>query len=76
MDAGTDPTDPKVQAMARKWYGLLDEFTGGDPGLFNSTRNMYANEDRIRDMDVTAMRPMFAYIRQAAAAAGIALPGA
>jgi DNA-binding transcriptional MerR regulator len=41
MDAGTDPADPKVQSLARKWYGLLDEFTGGDPGLFNSTRNMY-----------------------------------
>jgi MerR family transcriptional regulator, thiopeptide resistance regulator len=76
MDAGTDPADPKVQALARKWYGLLDEFTGGDPGLFTSTRNMYANEDRIREMDVKAMRPMFAYIRKAAAASGIELPGA
>jgi DNA-binding transcriptional MerR regulator len=74
MDAGTDPADPKMQALAQKWYGLLDEFTGGDPGLFNSTRNMYANEDRIREMDVKAMRPMFAYIEKAAAAAGIQLP--
>jgi DNA-binding transcriptional MerR regulator len=76
MDSGTDPADPKVQALARKWYGLLDEFTGGDPGLFNSTRNMYANEDQIRGMDVKAMRPMFEYIRKAAAAAGIELPDA
>jgi DNA-binding transcriptional MerR regulator len=71
MDAGTEPADAKVQALAREWYGLLDEFTGGDSGLFNSTRNMYANEDRIGEMDVKAMRPMFAYIQQAAAAAGI-----
>jgi DNA-binding transcriptional MerR regulator len=71
MDAGTVPADPKVQALAREWYGLLDEFTGGDSGLFNSTRNMYANEDRIGEMDVKAMRPMFDYIQQAAAAAGI-----
>ena len=49
--------------------------TGGDPGLFNSTRNMYANEDQIREMDVQAMRPMFAYIQKAAASAGIKLPG-
>jgi DNA-binding transcriptional MerR regulator len=75
MDFGTDPANSKVQALARKWYGLLDEFTGGDPGLFNSTRNMYANEDQIREMDVKAMRPMFEYIRKAAAAAGINLPG-
>jgi DNA-binding transcriptional MerR regulator len=74
MDAGTDPADPKVQSLARKWYGLLDEFTGGDAGLFKSTRNMYVNEDRICEMDVKAMRPMFAYIEKAAAAAGIDLP--
>jgi hypothetical protein len=75
MDAGTDPADPKVQSLARKWYGLQDEFTGGDVGLFNSTRNMYANEDQIREMDVKATRPMFAYIQKAAAAAGIKYPG-
>ena len=74
MESGTAPANPKVQALARKWYGLLDEFTGGDTGLFNSTRNMYANEDQIREMDVKAMRPMFEYIRKAAAAAGIKLP--
>jgi DNA-binding transcriptional MerR regulator len=76
MEAGTDPADPKVQSLARKWYGLLDEFTGGDPGLFNSTRNLYASEDQIREMDVKAMRPMFAYIQKAAASAGIELPEA
>jgi DNA-binding transcriptional MerR regulator len=75
MDAGTDPADPQVQALARKWYGLLDQFTGGDPGLFNSTCNMYANEDRIREMDAKAMRPLFGYIQKAAAAAGIKHPG-
>ena len=75
MEAGTDPTDPKVQSLAREWYGLLDQFTGGDAALFNATRNMYANEDQIRDMDVKAMRPMFAYIQKAAAAAGIKHPG-
>jgi DNA-binding transcriptional MerR regulator len=76
MEAGTDATDPKVQALARKWYGLLDQFTGGDPALFNSTRNMYANEDQIREMNVKALRPMFAYMQKAAAAAGIKLPEA
>jgi DNA-binding transcriptional MerR regulator len=75
MEAGTDPADPKAQALARKWYGLLEEFTGGDPGLFESTRKMYANEDQIREMDVKAMRPMFAFIEKARVAAGIKLPG-
>ena len=75
MDRGTDPTDPAVQALARKWFGLVSEFTGGDAGLFNSTREMYQKEDRIRDMDVAAMRPMFQYIEKAAVAAGIKHPG-
>jgi DNA-binding transcriptional MerR regulator len=74
MEAGTDPTDPKVQALARQWFGLLDEFTGGDSGLFNATQNMYDTEEQIGEMDVKAMRPMFAYIRKAADAAGIKVP--
>jgi hypothetical protein len=36
---------------------------------------MYQNEDRVHTMDVDAMRPMFAYIEKAAAAAGFQLPG-
>jgi DNA-binding transcriptional MerR regulator len=75
MDAGVDPTDPKAQELARKWFALVNEFTGGDPGIFQSLKNMYQNEDRIHGMDVAAMRPMMEYIGKAAAAAGITLPG-
>jgi DNA-binding transcriptional MerR regulator len=73
--AGTDPTDPKAQELARRWWGLVSEFTGGDPGIFRSLRNMYQNEDRIHGMDVAAMRPKMEYILKAAAAAGIEVPG-
>jgi hypothetical protein len=38
-------------------------------------RNLHGVADRIREMDVKAKRPMFAYIRKAAATAGIELPG-
>jgi len=41
MEAGTDPTDPKAQALARRWQGLIDEFTGGDPGIADSLRRMW-----------------------------------
>ncbi len=44
MDAGTDPSDPQVQALARRWRELVAEFTGGDPGIEQSVRNMYRNE--------------------------------
>jgi len=33
MEQGTDPADPKVQALARRWQELLTRSTGGDPGI-------------------------------------------
>jgi DNA-binding transcriptional MerR regulator len=62
MAAGIPPTDPKVKDLAQRWVGLVNEFTGGDPGITKSLGNMYANEDNINGMDVKAMRPMFEYI--------------
>jgi hypothetical protein len=75
IDAGIPPTDPRAQDLARRWFGLISEFTGGDAGIFNSLRRMYETEDRIHGMDVAAMRPGMEYIEKAAAAAGIKLPG-
>ena len=75
MESGLDPTGPKAQDMARQWVGLVNEFTGGDPGIARSLKTMYEKEDQIRDMDVAAMRPMMAYINKAAASAGITMPG-
>jgi DNA-binding transcriptional MerR regulator len=74
MAAGTTPTDPKSQALARRWFGLVAEFTGGDPSIFKSLKTMYRSEDNIAGMDVQAMRPMMDYIEKAAAAAGIQHP--
>ena len=50
MEAGTDPTDPRVQALARRWMGLVQEFTGGDPGISQSLQNMYQQEPDVRAM--------------------------
>jgi pimeloyl-ACP methyl ester carboxylesterase/DNA-binding transcriptional MerR regulator len=33
MEQGTDPANPKVQALARRWQELLTRTTGGDPGI-------------------------------------------
>jgi DNA-binding transcriptional MerR regulator len=65
MAAGVPPTDPKARELARRWMGLVAEFTGGDPGITKSLGNMYANEDRVHDMEVAAIRPLFAYIQEA-----------
>jgi DNA-binding transcriptional MerR regulator len=41
---GTDPADPGPQAIRRRTDELVEEFTGGDPGIRDSLRNLYANE--------------------------------
>ena len=44
MQRGTDPKDPRMQALAKRWMELVHEFTGGDAGITQSLRNLYANE--------------------------------
>lgn len=75
MDAGVPPEDPKAQELAKRWLALVSEFTGGNPGIFQSLRNMYQNEKNVAGMDVTAMKPMQDYIEKARVAAGIKHPG-
>jgi DNA-binding transcriptional MerR regulator len=75
MEAGTDPADPKAQELAKRWLALVTLFTGGDPGIFNSLRRMYENEDVVMGMGTKAIRPRMEYIQKAAAAAGIKHPG-
>jgi len=65
MDAGTDPCDPHVQELARRWKGLVEEFTGGNKEIQQSLGNLYQNEDTVHGMDVTAMRPMMQYVGRA-----------
>ena len=33
MDAGTDPAEPRLAVHVDRWDALLEEFTGGDPGI-------------------------------------------
>jgi DNA-binding transcriptional MerR regulator len=75
MDAGVPPEDPKAQGFARRWFALVEEFTGGDPGIFQTVRKMYQTEDAVAGMDVKGMRPMQEYIEKARVAAGIKVPG-
>ena len=37
MEAGTDPSNERVQALAARWMALVEEFTGGDPGIERSS---------------------------------------
>jgi MerR family transcriptional regulator, thiopeptide resistance regulator len=43
-EKGTDPADPKVQAMARRWMDLVNGFTGGDPGITESLKRLWKEQ--------------------------------
>src|SRR5919107_59770 len=45
---GAEPTDPRVQAIAARWQELIEQFTGGDPGIRDSLKRMYATEGPAR----------------------------
>ncbi|HEX8169604.1 MAG TPA: MerR family transcriptional regulator [Thermoanaerobaculia bacterium] len=49
MQRGTDPKDPRVVALAKQWRALIDEFTGGDPGIEQSLRNFYQGESKFAE---------------------------
>ncbi len=75
MDAGTDPASLQAQVLAHRWVGLVNEFTGGDPGIFQSLNTMYASEDQVAGMDVPPMRKMMEYVQKAMQAAGVKFAG-
>jgi MerR family transcriptional regulator, thiopeptide resistance regulator len=39
MEAGTDPSNERVQVLAARWMKLVGEFTGGDPEIERSLGN-------------------------------------
>jgi DNA-binding transcriptional MerR regulator len=41
---GTDPADPKVQALARRWKALVEAFTGGDPGIAQAVKRVWKEQ--------------------------------
>lgn len=65
MERGTDPCDPRVQEMARRWKGLIEEFTGGNEGVRQSLGSLYQNESTVHGMDVAGMRPLMEYVGRA-----------
>jgi MerR family transcriptional regulator, thiopeptide resistance regulator len=68
MDAGTDPASERVQELARRWMALVQEFTGGDPGITESLKKMWQQEPQIHGMDTGPVRAMGEYINKALAA--------
>src|SRR3712207_6194229 len=41
---GVDPASEEAQRLAARWQDLIDQFTGGDPGIAESLRRLYADQ--------------------------------
>src|SRR5215210_104056 len=67
MEAGTDPSEERVQVLAARWMGLIQEFTGGDPGIEHSLGNMWQQEENIHGIDTGEVREMGEYVSRALA---------
>jgi DNA-binding transcriptional MerR regulator len=67
MEKGTDPSDARVKELARRWQALVEEFTGGNPGIAAGVAKQYKEQDpnpaQRHGMPLT--REMFAYIGKA-----------
>jgi hypothetical protein len=58
---GTDPAEPRVQELAARWRQLVEQFTGGDPGIASSLRAYYDDGPNAHGMSPELM----AYVRRA-----------
>ncbi len=64
MERGTDPADPRVQALARRWTGLVEEFTGGNPEIGRAARKIYEDQALVaQQMGID--RELMAYVERA-----------
>jgi DNA-binding transcriptional MerR regulator len=71
MQRGTVPTDPAVLELARRWMGLISEFTGGDQGIEQSVGRLWKEQGDNLIAQYGAeydSRDVFEYIGQANAA--------
>jgi DNA-binding transcriptional MerR regulator len=41
---GVDPASERAQGLAARWQGLIEEFTGGDLGILENLKRLYADE--------------------------------
>jgi DNA-binding transcriptional MerR regulator len=66
--AATDPSDPRMQAVAGRWRDLIEQFTGGDPGIRASLGRMY-REQGVEQASRGAVSPeLMEYVGRALAA--------
>jgi DNA-binding transcriptional MerR regulator len=67
-DRGTDPADPRMQELASQWTALIEQFTGGDPGVMRSLQSMYEQEGPEKASRGMVDRELMEYAQRAIAA--------
>jgi DNA-binding transcriptional MerR regulator len=65
VERGDDPASEASQVLARRWNGLIEEFTSGDESVRQSLSTMYETESNVCGMDIESMRPLFEFIQRA-----------
>ncbi len=68
--AGTDPADPRLDPLVERWTGLIEQFTGGDPGIRSSLQTLYDTEGPERASHGALQAETMAYARRMIAARG------
>jgi DNA-binding transcriptional MerR regulator len=63
--AGTDPADARLDPLVERWTGLIEQFTGGDPGIRASLQRMYDTEGPERASRGTVSAETMDYARRA-----------
>jgi len=65
MADGVPASDPRAKAAAEHWMGLINAFTGGDPGITRNLQRVWENEDEIAGINTGEMRELGDYIARA-----------
>jgi DNA-binding transcriptional MerR regulator len=68
MEKGTDPADPKVQALAQRWQDLLHQSTGGDAGIQQGMKRLWEEQGDVLAAQFGSKydsRPVWGYVTKA-----------
>ena len=69
MDSGTDPADPKVQALEKRRQALVSAFSGGDKAIEENLKRMWTEQGDKLCAQFGIDPKLMAYLGKAAEAA-------